>query len=114
MTLFRIFLVLIFTSIAAYTSIVTARYGLDILPIFFGDIGSLTWPGQFNLDFFCFLLLSGFWLAWRHHFSPAGLVLGIMGVFGGAPLLSAYLLIMSFKVNGDVKALLLGDIRANS
>ena len=54
------------------------------------------------------------WLAWRHEFSPVGLVLGVCGVFGGAQLLTAYLLITSFRVNGDVRELLLGKARANA
>jgi hypothetical protein len=39
--------------------------------------------------------------------------LGLVGFLGGAFFLSAYLLIVSFKVNGDIKALLLGDARVN-
>jgi hypothetical protein len=58
------------------------------------------------------LLLSGFWLAWRHHFSPAGLALGILGFLGGAPLLSVYLFIISLQSNGNVKEMLLGKVRA--
>jgi hypothetical protein len=111
MTAFRILLVLIFTTITVYTIVVVANHGMGLFPIFFGDMLTMGWPGQFNLDFFGFLLLSGFWLAWRHQFSPAGLALGVLGVFGGAPLLTAYLLIVSFKVNGDIKMLLLGEAR---
>ena len=28
------------------------------------------------------------WLAWRNHFSPFGLALGVLGFFGGAPVLT--------------------------
>jgi hypothetical protein len=59
------------------------------------------------------LALSALWLAWRHNFSPAGLLLGLVGLFGGAFFLSAYLLIVSFRVNGDIKALLLGEARVS-
>jgi hypothetical protein len=62
----------------------------------------------------CFILLSGLWLAWRHHFSPGGLLLGLVGVFGGIMLLAPYLLFASYKANGNVKVLLLGKVRANS
>jgi hypothetical protein len=112
MTGFRILLIVIFTTIAVYTAIVVANHGMGLLPIFFGDIAKMQWPGQFNLDFFGFLLLSGFWVAWRHQFSPAGLALGVFAVFSGAPFLSLYLFIASFQVNGDVKQLLLGKARA--
>jgi hypothetical protein len=80
--------------------------------VFFGDMMQMSWPGQFNLDFFTCLLLSGVWLAWRHDFSAAGLALGVVGVFGGMLFLSAYLLVASFRANGDVKVLLLGARRA--
>ena len=113
MRAFRTFLATIFIVIAVYTGIVVANHGLGLLPIFFGDMAKIAWPGQFNLDFMCFLALSALWLAWRHNFSPVGLLLGLVGFFGGAFFLSAYLLIVSFKVNGDIKALLLGEGRVN-
>lgn len=112
MTAFRVLLVVILVTVVAYTVVVVANHGMGLYPIFFGDIARMEWPGQFNLDFLGFLILSGFWLAWRHHFSPAGLVLGVFGVTGGVPVLTAYLLVASFQVNGDVKALLLGKARA--
>ena len=112
MTAFRVLLVAIFATIVVYTSLVIANHGIGLLPIFLGDMQKMGWPGQFNLDFMGFLLLSGFWLAWRHHFSPLGLALGVLGLFGGAPVLTAYLFITSFTVNGDVRALLMGHHRA--
>lgn len=112
MTRFRMFLAAIFLAVVLYTVPVVASHGMGLLQIFFGDIAAMTWPGQFNVDFLGMLLLSGLWLAWRHHFSPGGLVLGMLGVFGGAPLLTGYLLVASFKVRGDIAALLLGEGRA--
>lgn len=106
---FRAFLVAIFVLIAAYTSVVAANHGINLLPVFFRDIAVMAWPGQFNLDFTCMLLLSGLWVSWRHQFSPAGLVLGLLAVFGGALFLSAYLLVASFRSKGDIRALLVGD-----
>ena len=70
---------------------------MGLLPIFFGDMAAMTWPGQFNADFFCFLLMSGLWIAWRNHFSPPGLLLGLGGVFLGAPYLAIVLLVLSFR-----------------
>ncbi len=113
MTAFRFLLVIIILGIFCITGIVGFNHGWNLLPIFFGYMVSLTWPGQFNFDFMCFLLLSGLWLAWRHHFSPGGVLLGLVGVFGGIMLLAPYLLLASFKANGDIKVLLLGKVRAN-
>ena len=112
MTLFRLFLATCLIVITGYTSVTVANHGLVLLPVFFGDMAAMAWPGQFNLDFFCFLLLSGLWVVWRHQFSAGGLGLGLIAVFGGMPFLSAYLLIASFKTKGDIKAMLLGEARA--
>jgi hypothetical protein len=112
MAAFRIFLMVIFLIIAGYTSVVVSNYGMGLLPIFFGDMAKLEWPGQFNLDFMCMLSLSGLWISWRHQFSAIGIILGIIAFFGGALFLSAYLFVESFRVRGDMKALMLGQDRA--
>ena len=114
MLAFRVLLVALFVWLAAYTAVVMANHGPGLLPAFFGDMAKMNWPGQFNTDFMCFLILSGTWLAWRHHFRPAGLVLGALGVFGGALFLTAYLLVASVAANGDVKVLFLGEERARA
>ncbi len=111
MTLFRIYLAAWIVGIAGYTAIIIANHGLDLLPIFFGDIAAMAWPGQFNLDFFAFLCLGGLWLAWRHHFSPTGLALGSFIFAGGMPYVAAYLIFHSYRCGGDIKVLLLGEGR---
>jgi hypothetical protein len=58
------------------------------------------------------LSLSGLWISWRHKFSGIGIILGIIAFFGGALFLSAYLFVESFRVRGDMKALMLGQDRA--
>lgn len=108
---FRILLLTIFVVIAGYTAIVIANHGMGLLPIFFGDMATMSWPGQFNLDFLCMLLLSGTWVAWRHRFSPAGIMLGLLALFGGAFFLSAYLLVVTGRER-DVRILLLGPGRS--
>jgi len=112
MIAFRVFLAAIVAAVGAYTLVVGAHHGWNLLPVFFGNMLAMTWPGQFNTDFMGFLLLSGLWLAWRHRFSPAGLVLGLAGVFGGILLLASYLLVASFAAKGDMAVLMLGRERA--
>jgi hypothetical protein len=109
---FRILLAVIFICIAGYTAVVIANHGTGLFAVFFGDIAKMGWPGQFNLDFLGFLTLSGLWLAWRHQFSPAGLALGVLGFFGGAPVLTAYLFVASLQAKGDPAELFLGKTRA--
>jgi len=110
---FRTALVAVFVIVVAYTVVVIANHGLNLFPTFFGDLAKMGWPGQFNLDFLCMLMLAGLWVAWRHHFSAAGVALGVLAVFGGAPFLSAYLLVASFQTGGDMKQILLGSARAS-
>jgi hypothetical protein len=112
--LFRALLVLILVVLASYTAIVVANYGWNFFPTAFGDMFAMTWQKQFNLDFMGYLILSAVWTAWRHHFSPIGLLLGVVAFFGGMIFLTVYLLLASFQVKGDVKALMLGTKRANA
>jgi hypothetical protein len=110
---FRILLAIFIIAIISFTGVVISNHGWNLLPIFFGDMAAMTWPGQFNFDFLCLLTLSGLWIAWRHHFSLGGLALGVLGLFGGIMVLAPYLLIASYKANGDEKILLLGRDRAD-
>ncbi len=112
MTGFRAILAAIFVVNLGYTLPVGAAHGWNLVPIFFASVAEMTWQGQFNVDFSCFLILSGLWTAWRHDFSPAGLLLAPVASFGGALFLSAYLLVISWQVKGDMAALLLGTKRA--
>ena len=113
MNALRLFLAIVFIAVTAYTAVVIANHGWNLLPIFFGDIAAMTWPGQFNFDFMGCLLLSGLWVSWRHEFSPAGLALGLIAAFGGVLFLSAYLLIASFYAGDSASHLLLGKSRAH-
>ena len=114
MIAFRGFLIAMFVVIVGYTLVVASNHGMNLLPVFFGDMAAMQWPGQFNLDFMCMLTLSGLWVAWRHGFGGAGLALGLVALFGGALFLSAYLLVESYRCGGDVEKLLLGRRRAGS
>jgi hypothetical protein len=112
MGLFRLFLIACLVAIIAYTAVTIGNQGWNLMPIFFGDMAKMEWPGQFNLDFFTFLLLSGVWVAWRNDFTPAALALAVVATLGGMLFLSIYLLVLSFRCNGDIKAMLLGERRA--
>lgn len=112
MVAFRGFLVLLWLLIAGYTAVVAASHGMNLLQVFFSDMAAFGWPGQFNLDFMCMLMLSGLWVAWRHHFSLPGCLLGLFAAVGGALFLTAYLLVESVRTGGDASKLLLGYTRA--
>lgn len=112
MNALRALLVLMILALSVYTVEVGIAHGWNLLPVFFGDIAAMTWPGQFNLDFLCLLTFSGLWLAWRHGFTPGGIVLGLCGLVGGTAVLAPYLLVMTFRTRGDLRVLLLGPRRA--
>jgi hypothetical protein len=114
MVLLRVLLATMLVVLSAYTTIVITNHGWNLLPVFFGDIAEMVWPGQFNLDFSGFLVLSALWTAWRHHFSLLGLALSVVALFGGMAFLTVYLLAASYQVRGDARALLLGPTRANA
>jgi hypothetical protein len=109
MTVFRIFLVAAFLTILIYTGITISNHGLNLLPVFFGDMKTMAWPGQFNFDFMWFLALSALWTAWRNKFSAKGLGLAVFAFFGGMLFLSAYLFVLTFKANGSLVRLMVGD-----
>lgn len=114
MTAFRIFLGLMLTVLVIYTAIVILNHGMGLVPIFFGDIAAMAWPGQFNLDFMGFLLLSALWVSWRHKFSPAGLGLGLIASVGGIGFLAPYLIFAATQAGDDPKILFLGPERARA
>ena len=41
---FRILLVLMLLALTAYTGVVIANHGWNLLPVFFGDMAAMTWP----------------------------------------------------------------------
>lgn len=111
MTIFRTFLITIFLTILLYTAVVIANHGMGLIPIFFGDIGQFGWPGQFNVDFSSFLLMTLVWVAWRNHFSTSGLLLALLVPVGGGMFTSGYLLFLLAQTKGDIAVVLLGSRR---
>lgn len=114
MTAFRILLALMIVSVLVYTGVVGFHHGWNLFPVFFGDLVAMNWPGQFNFDFSCFLLLSSLWTAWRNEFSPSAFVLAALAFVGGISFLAPYLLYLSFRSRGDIGAMLLGTGRSRS
>ena len=105
---FYLLLMVLWGALAFYTGHVISNHGMGLLEIFFGDIASWTWPGQFNLDFLLMLFLSASWTAWRNGFSPAGIGLAFLAFFGGAGFLLPYLTWLAWKHDGDTRLVLTG------
>lgn len=56
-------------------------------------------------------MLSALWTAWRHHFSLLGVALAVIAFFGGMAFLTIYLLVVSYQLKGDIRALVMGAER---
>lgn len=108
MTLFRTFLITSFVAIFSYTAFTIVTYGINIAPIFFGDIASLTWRGQFAFDFLTYLWLSGLWVAWRGGFTGGSIAHGVTASILGMVVFAPYLLFLLNRTGGDMRVLLLG------
>lgn len=106
---FRILAFVMLIALLGFTGIVMAHHGLNLIPIFFGDIAEGGWPGQFNADFSTFLVLSGLWTAWRNSFSGSGIILGLIASFFGGAFLLSYLLYLSWKTQSNWAQIMLGD-----
>lgn len=108
MTVFRVIMVFVLLGLSSYTLATGLSHGWNFLPVFLGDLRAVSWQGQFNFDFLTFLLLTGFWVAWRNGFSFAGIALGGLVACFGMLVLAAYVLFLSFRTGGDMLILLLG------
>jgi hypothetical protein len=109
---FRILLIAMAAILLWYTGLVIAGHGWNYLATAQRDLLEMGWAGQFDADFLMMLTLSGLWVAWRHHFSMAGLGFGLLAFLGGVGFLSLYLLVLSFSTRGDVVEMLIGKSRA--
>jgi len=69
MTVLRSIIAALGLGLLVYTLAVIPQHGINLLPVFLGDVFAVNWSGQFNLDFASYLLLSGLWVAWRGGFS---------------------------------------------
>lgn len=114
MTAFRVLLIALCVILVGYTGVVISNHGMGLLDVFFGDMAAMGWPGQFNLDFMFMLALSALWVAWRHQFSIAGLVLGFLAFIGGSLFLTAYLFVLSWLSKGNLEQMLLGKRSAGA
>jgi len=97
--------------VAVYTLVTIGREGLDLISPFFGDLFALGWPGQFNLDFSTYLILSTVWFLWRNAFSTQAIAFAPLVCVGGMLVLGPYLIWLSFRVHRRMDVLLLGPTR---
>jgi hypothetical protein len=105
----QLYLLVVLIVNIVYTFIVGSNHGWNLLEIFFSNIATMNWDGQFNMDFMSFLSLSGLWVSWRHGFTVGAIALGLVAFFGGILFLAPYLIWASLNAKGDVRVILLGS-----
>ena len=104
----RVILIVMILTISFTTIAAIVNEGANLLPHLLTPIFALTWQGQFNVDFACYLILTGIWVAWRGGFSRAssvtGLIASVAGILFVAPLLIYYI----HQAQSDPRRFLLG------
>ena len=108
---FKALLVVQTLALLAYTFIAFQKEDASLFIVALNNIKSLTWSGQFNLDFSCYLLLSGLWIMWRKKFKTTFIIIGFAAMILGIIFFAPYLLYLMAKENGDLKKVLVGDLQ---
>lgn len=108
---FLAFLALQTLVLLVYTALTGAQHGWDFLSVATANAASMTWNGQFALDFSCYLLLSGLWVMWRQSFRPQAVVIGLVAMILGIVVFAPYALFLTLQARGDIAKVLLGDQR---
>lgn len=96
-------------ALVVYTVFVFLGEGGNLFQVFMANVMALNWNGQFNLDFSCYLTLSGLWIAWRNQFSISSVLIAIAATVIGIMFFAPYVLYLIIKENGDLKRVLVGD-----
>jgi hypothetical protein len=92
-----------------YTGLTIQREGANFISAFISNVLQVGWSGQFNLDFACYLVLSGLWVMWRNQFNSKGIVLGLAAMILGIVVFAPYVLYLLFETKGDLKRVLVGS-----
>lgn len=108
LTLFKLLLISQTLGILIYTFCVAKDHGWGLIQIFIDNVSALTWNGQFNLDFSCYLLLSGFWIMWRDKFSISSILIGLIASVAGIIFFAPYLLYLLIIEKYDLEKVFLG------
>lgn len=108
MSQFRVLLIGLTAVMILMTLAAVVTEGINLVTPFLSPIFALSWQGQFNVDFACYLILSGVWMAWRGGFSRASTTLGIAMPALGMLFFAPYLIYLIAQSGGDVKSVLLG------
>lgn len=105
----KILLIVQSLTLFVYTIFCFQKEGADLLSVFVNNIGAIGWSGQFNLDFSCYLMLSGLWIMWRNNFTLKSIFIAITASIVGIMVFAPYFLFLLIKEKGDLKRTLTGN-----
>jgi hypothetical protein len=106
--LFILLLILQTLGIVVYSMFSFINEGPNLFAVFFDNLKSLNWNGQFNLDFMSYLTISGIWIMWREKFSLTSIITGISAMILGILFFAPYLIFLFYKENTSIKKVLIG------
>ena len=111
MLFFRILLILIavWTNVSGW--LVIYHQDWNLFAVLTNNLSTLSWNHQFNADLLGYLFFSALWIAWRHKFKGAFILFGLIVGFLGNAFMAPYLLFLTYKENGDISKILLGERR---
>lgn len=104
----RLFLLISTITIFLITIIAINNQGIFWPEVFFGDILSLDWRSQFNVDFLIHLLLLATWIIWREGNTIKGYIFGFLSIFMGGMFGFLYILFATYTAKGNPNLILLG------
>lgn len=108
-TFLKVLLIIQTLGLLIYTAIAVQNDGANFLVRAQEFATSMTWMGQFTLDFQCYLILSALWISWRDQFSLNSIVIAIIAMTLGIIVLAPYLLYLLTKEKGDLKRVIIGN-----
>lgn len=108
-TLLKSLMIIQTVALFVYTGFALKNEGWTLFSIAANNIAALNWNGQFNLDFSCYLTLSGIWIMWRGKFSMGSIIMALIAMIIGIMAFAPYLLYLLAKEKGNLHKVLLGE-----
>lgn len=90
---FLLLLALQALTVLGYTVFAIQTDGPNLVAVFIDNVNALGWSGQFNLDFACYLVLSGLWIMHRGKFKPGSIATGLVAMVLGIVFFAPYLML---------------------
>ncbi|MFG0291286.1 MAG: hypothetical protein ACF8CQ_24190 [Rhodopirellula sp. JB044] len=108
MNTLRAFLLVATVLIYTMTVLALLDQGFNWPAVAINDLMAFNWRSQFDTDFLVYLFLGAAWISWREGFTAKGYLFAFLSVFLGGMFTFPYLLLATYRANGDPFGILLG------